>query len=235
MDKFIQVPLQLPDPSGAALGTYKQSLLQAESRKDLAAIYSRAFSGLDVKDNDQTAKDKLHSFAAENKLNDNEKDELIKEFSTRTKINDRFSTFESNSAAVCDYLISKLPPFLSNPRDLKRCINATKFSYFFSDAPVTRDGLQLLACRVILSIRWPAVIRFLRQLAKDPGEGRTDAGSLNKKIEEFKFAASHAGDFADWKIKLSSSWSAPPGTNWIEDRQLYLFLSGGAAVAASAT
>lgn len=219
MDKFVQVPFALPEPTPEALKGFKESLAEGDTRKDLSVIFSRAISEFPPSISEQERLMRLRLFASGNKLSDSETADLEKEFRQRRDTDQRFDHFQSTTASMCQFLEHSLPAFMKNPRDLKRFLNAAKFSYFVGKSP----SVPILMSNVVLATKWPQVTRFLRD-STISNLVDTAGANVESRMDKLRQTAVEAQTFAQWNALLRQTCKIPPEAKWPDDADLYLFL-----------
>lgn len=218
MDKFIQLPFLLPEPEPTTLVLYKDSLLAIDTGKDLPAIFARGIAGVTSLPR-EAARSGLEKFAETEKLTALEKKYLLLEYEARLAVDTQLSAFENQSKVICDDLAGKLPPFLNNPRDLKRSVNSARFLFVFE--PLERAlRSSIFIAQVVLGTKWPEVHRFLQKREIETRSPFADL--LNDAIS----SAGQSSTVEGWGAVLSSKWGIQERPQWAFDPQLYIFLKG---------
>jgi len=224
MDKFVQLPFIMPPPTPSEMANYAQSLLATKEMKGKLTMQARRKVATSVEE-DQTGKS-IEAIVEEIEqalhLDPAQKSELANDAATIAKMNKDIKEFTDNDNGIVQIIKSGIKSFSRNPREAKRYVNSFRFYYFLRSALLARraqaPSVEQLSRWIVLSLRWPAIVRWLRttesNLEKPKTNGLTE---LSKLVEESKDRASWAEGAADL-IGLDEKNIA-----WVSDEQLFEF------------
>ena len=133
-----------------------------------------------------------------------------------TEVDQRVKEFDEDQGLV-EEILTMLPEFLSNPRDLKRWLNVFRYHYFVESGPKQQIDLRLLAIQVGLELQWPDALRSVERLRTGEGAGKSG-------LAVFVASAESTETIAQWQEALGRDWGVPVSFTWTQDRRLYGFL-----------
>lgn len=237
MDKFVQLPFMIPPAVPTDLTRYTAALFALEQRRDpqVEALARQAAERI----TDRSAASRVvRQLQQEHQLSETQVGRLqdrVEAQVVQREIDAGIARYTDDNPEVRGAIAAATTYFCGNPRDLKRFINAFRFHYFLwlarrsqtQDAPT----LDQLLRWVVLSMKWPEVVRWLRrsggsewQIAAD-GDGSNGAGQVApsrlRLIEEISGAAKN---LADWqKLAQERLRLEPRSAPWLCDDDLLEF------------
>jgi hypothetical protein len=223
LDKFVQMPLVLPSPSGSIRTGYVSKLL--------ALGVSKTVTGAEALASPHYIKSQDGDFgSAVGKVLDAAMPSLpkvidpaviassIAENKVRrewyAEVDQRVREFDEDTGLV-EEILEMLPDFLSNPRDLKRWLNVFRYHYFVQSGPKRQIDLKLLAVKVGLELQWPDALRCIERTRATDG-----ASTLAALVE----SAVGSPNVDGWQETLRRDWGVPETYGWTKDLRLYSFL-----------
>jgi hypothetical protein len=229
LDKFIQMPLVLPSPSGTIRAQYVSKLLASGVDKTIpkehppiappVVAYSPGFPGYDLPENARE-KSKAEMFDAaplpEPALASAVAPYLVDPNAWYAEVDQRVKEFDQDTGLI-EEILTMLPEFLSNPRDLKRWLNVFRYHYFVESGPKHQIDLKLLAVKVGLELQWPDALRSIDRL-------RTGEDSGKSRLAVFIASATTTETISEWQQALGHEWGVPAAATWTTDQRLYEFL-----------
>ena len=228
LDKFVQMPLVLPSPSGSIRTQYVSRLLAVGVDKTippeylpaapLVMPYSPGFPGYDAPKDTSKKADATRAAVAplDPALATSMAPYLIDPTAWYTEVDQRVKEFDEDQGLV-EEILTMLPEFLSNPRDLKRWLNVFRYHYFVESGPKQQIDLRLLAIQVGLELQWPDALRSVERLRTGEGAGKSG-------LAVFVASAESTETIAQWQEALGRDWGVPVSFTWTQDRRLYGFL-----------
>lgn len=227
MDKFVQLPFIMPPPTPTEMANYAQSLLATKERKGKLTLKARQQVAASVEE-DQTGKSIEAIVEDVNqalRLDPVQKLELTKDAATIAKMNTDIKEFTDDEKGIAKIISDGIKNFSRNPRDAKRFVNSFRFYYFLRSALLARQAqapsVEQLSRWILLSLRWPAIVRWLRSTESDSDNLKTNGLiKLVELFEESKDDGSWAKGAADL-IGLDEK-----DREWVSDEQLFAFFKG---------
>ena len=225
MDKFVQLPFIMPPPTPSEMANYAQSLLATKEMKGKLTLQARQKVATSVEE-DQTGKSIEAIVEEVNQalhLDPAQKSELTNDAATIAKMNRDIKEFTDDDNGIVQIIKNGIKSFSRNPREAKRFVNSFRFYYFLRSALLARraqaPSVEQLSRWIVLSLRWPAIVRWLRTTESNPERSKTNGlTELSKLVEESKDRASWAEGAADL-IGLDEKDRA-----WVSDEQLFELL-----------
>jgi len=130
--------------------------------------------------------------------------------------------FSDRDDGIRNLILTGGRQFSNNPREMKRFVNVFRFFYFLRAAREARKepvpSLQQMSRWIVLSLRWPELVRWLRRgnLAK--------GSSSDPVLGAFERLASESSDLAAWLNGADSSFGLRAGeVPWLSDGNLFEF------------
>jgi KAP family P-loop domain len=220
MDKFVQLPFVIPTPERKDLNVYIETLLVNKEQ-----------SWPRDKNNKSTAKQEISKQSEppiETNLQIQEKQEK--------SIDDNIERFSDQNDEVRGQISRAAHEFSStNPREIKRFLNAFRFYYFLRAARISRDlsvpSIEQLTDWIILSLKWPQVARWA-QSSPVWLDGREMASNtrlssqtyLRLMLLEDIGEKCYKDNEKNWKTEIDSVAELKPYSNiWTSDRGLENF------------
>lgn len=227
MDKFVQLPFIMPPPTPIEMLNYAQSLLATKEKKGKLTLEARQQVATSVEEG-QTGKSIEAIVEDVNqalRLDTAQNIELTKDAKTIAKMNIDINEFTDDGKGIAKIIEDGIKSFSRNPRDVKRFVNSFRFYYFLRSALLARQAkgpsVEQLSRWILLSLRWPAIVRWLRSTESDSESLKTNGLiKLVKLFEESKDEASWAKGAADL-IGLDEK-----DREWVSDEQLFAFFKG---------
>lgn len=250
MDKFVQLPFLIPPSLKQYTKSYIDSLfviekvttetVVKESKEKIVKIVTEKFS--------QTARphfveESTKGLRQEHNLNDEEYTLLQSEWQRyatqkQAELIDRgIQSFNDKNKEIRDLIDSSVDYFVSNPRELKRFVNAFRFNYFLWWAQHSQGldvaSLELLLRWTVLSMKWPEVVRWLRRgggsdwESKEITDNDTKSRLTFELVNRLKFLEKHSDtdtNFSAWQKKVSEVCQLNlEKTSWLNDDDLFQF------------
>jgi len=230
MDKFVQLPVILPRPDQSDLDTYVNALVaqQIDNQKISTAIKQVKFK----KKEDKIPSEDVQSLIKKNKLSGAEISVFVKKLQEleSLKLMDK-KLKEIESTPILSNVIKETASFFSdNPRELKRYINLLRFQYFICTARESRNQpvppLETLARWIILSLKWPDMIRWLQSggESSDP-HGKLD-NTTKQRLLRLEQIARVNDNFSRWKSGIEDYLRVEKDSiRWANDYNLWQFFA----------
>jgi len=224
MDKFVQLPFIMPPPTPTEMVNYAQSLLATKEKKGKLSLAARQQVATSVEE-DQTGKSVEAIVEDVNqtlRLDPAQKLELAKDAATIAKMNTDIKEFTDEEKGMAKVIEDGIKNFSRNPRDVKRFVNSFRFYYFLRSALQARQAeapsVDQLSRWILLSLRWPAIVRWLRSTELDSENPKANGlAELVKLVEESK-------DEANWEEGAAALIGLDEKDRaWMSDKQLFAF------------
>jgi len=224
MDKFVQLPFIMPPPTPSEMANYAESLLVTKEMKGKLTLQARQKVATSVEE-DQTGKS-IEAIVEEVnqalQLDPAQKSELTNDAATIAKMNKDIKEFTDNDNGIGQIIKNGIKNFSRNPREAKRFVNSFRFYYFLRSALLARraqaPSVEQLSRWIVLSLRWPTIVRWLRTTEPNPERSKTNGlAELSKLVEKSKDGATWAEGAANL-IGLDKKDRA-----WVSDEQLFDF------------
>jgi hypothetical protein len=156
MDKFVQLPVVVPIPERESIQSYVESLLASQE-----SHYNR---GAISENTARVARIK--------------------------SLDDKIDNYSDNDPKIRKLISEATSSFSNNPREMKRFMNVFRFQYFLLLARKNR-GLPVptddqLKRWIILSLKWPEVVRWLQWRALGQVNNKDDGNNKNTEHEGLK-------------------------------------------------
>lgn len=224
MDKFVQLPFVIPPAEKSELERYTEALFSVDGKyaNETIAVKGEKFEKQTTSQQSEASGTSSAQAPAETKIWE----------TTRQKIDTGVENFTDENPEIRRLICEAAATFSRNPRELKRFVNAFRFQYFLWWARRARNfdeelTLEQLQRWVVLSMKWPEVVRWLRRsggrerrIALDE-KAATTVPSRLKLLEEM---GSKTPDLNAWcQQALDTLRLASETTSWLNDDDLRQF------------
>ena len=194
MDKFVQLPFVIPPSMHNRIKKFSVSLLQeyklsttVQTTNSTKRIWQSQDEPVITQSTTQHDQEKIM----------NEMDQKIKGISN---LDAEF--LKQVSDAVCD--------FSNNPRDIKRFMNLFRFYRFVMtnfENPEDVPSFSQLRRWIILSLKWPQVVRWLYYTPSEGGYDNSNQDNVNiptaqERLKSLEEISHTSGNFIGWKKEL---------------------------------
>lgn len=224
MDKFVQLPFVVPLPGDEDLTHYMESLLSRgrvpstldmDARDQAARVVEKGQD--DPADSDRV----VQEVARKNSLSEKQVGALKKEVEILQDMSRNIKNFSDREEHIRNLIVTGGRQFSNNPRDVKRFINVFRFFYFLRAAREARKepvpSLDQMSRWIVLSLRWPEVVRWLRRSAVANGF------SSNFALREFERLGA-ANGLLPWQTGAENTLRLKVAeVSWLSDSGLYDF------------
>lgn len=211
MDKFVQLPFVIPPADWEAIDRYVNSLLAAELPPAAGAAASPAQTGgpptPGISEPPAEAWD-----------------------TQRQRIDAGVEAFTDANADIRRALRDAATQFSHNPREVKRFLNAYRFQYFLWRARPKAERLTpvLIQRWVLLSMKWPDVVRWLRRSGgreRRPGANEVQAAASRlKRLEAVAERVQLSDDMPTWQAEVEKEFRVKKEElPWLNDDDLRRF------------
>lgn len=222
MDKFVQLPFIVPPSSEEELSRYMDSLLS--ERQDSKSI--------DMELHDRAARIVEQNGATEQSSLSGEQQEALKQHIEITREMDQnIREFTDQEQSIRELISAHAKKHFANPRDLKRFVNLFRFYYFLRAARAARremiPSLDQMSRWIALSLKWPEVVRWLRQ------QGATQDDSTNLALRTLERLGSVTHQTLEgWQKGARDQLGLQVDqTPWLSDEGLMRFFQNEASLA----
>lgn len=210
MDKFVQLPFVIPPVNKDDLDRYTTTLLSI--RKDVTpdSQIDDVVKNLDgnVKTNNDVIEAIKNVPISLTDLQLTQIKEIFTAHVVQRTLDAGIASFKDENEDIRKQIIAAAAAFSHNPRELKRFINAFRFQYFLWWAQRARGigqdlSLDQLQRWVVLSMKWPEVVRWIRR--SGGREKRTSATDQNlvqpSRLKQLETMGKDATDISVWYKK----------------------------------
>lgn len=241
MDKFVQLPFVIPPPETSDLTEYVESLLEAEAvRQPIPQKVQEKIE--DVAREHEVAK---VSEAAENlklqmkdlELSASQQREAVARLERVQKlatIDAEIDRASRDTETVRTFVVQVAPDLFRNPRDLKRFLNTFRLHDFLRVARARRNlpapSRELIAKWILLSLKWPQVVRWMHRVPGDEGGGavkKNGTASLKFRLQQLEVFAGEVPNpegVEKWTQLLNAALGPEvKESKWISDPALFEF------------
>ena len=231
MDKFVQLPFIMPAPTGGEMADYARSLLLTKAQNGKLSLAARQKVIASVEENTigRSVDAIVEEVNRELQLDSVRKDELAKDVQTIAKMDADIREFTDDEQDIADVIVAGVERFSRNPRDIKRFVNSFRFYYFLRSALLTRrpeaPSVDQLSRWILLSLRWPGIVRWLRSTQSDAKDNKENGLSALAKI------SAHSMDYSVWAKSAATLMGLDAKeAAWLSDSQLYAFFRAESAL-----
>jgi hypothetical protein len=226
MDKFVQLPFVIPLPGDVELTRYVESLLSQGPQPGSLDMDARDLAARVVErgqDDPSKSERVVEEVASKKPLTGRQRGALKKEVEILQDMSRDIKNFSDRQDQIRNLIVTVGRQFSNNPRDVKRFVNVFRFFYFLRAAREARKepvpSLEQMSRWIVLSLRWPEVVRWLR---------RTSAASgfaTDSVFREFENTAGAASALEPWQSGVASTFRLKAAeVSWLSDGSLYEFL-----------
>jgi hypothetical protein len=227
MDKFVQLPFVVPPPDQAEMASYARSLLITTDRSGRVSLSAReqVASSLEKEhSSNKPVQEIVQQVQKDLKLDDTERDQLLKDAVTIKKMDENIRSFTDNEELLAERIVSSVTSYSRNPRDVKRFVNSFRFYYFLRSAREARNqaapSLAQLSRWIVLSLRWPGIIRWLR------GRGLVSEKSAVRDLALLETAAQKSSSLAAWVDAARETMRlTDKEMTWLSDEEMHSFFA----------
>jgi len=227
MDKFVQLPFIVPPPDQAQMASYAKSLLVTADRGGRVSLSAREQVANSVEKEHASHKpiqEIVQQVQKNLRLDDTERDQLLKDAVTIKKMDENIRSFTDNEEIIAQRIVSSISSYSRNPRDVKRFINSFRFYYFLRSAREARSqavpSLDQLSRWIVLSLRWPGIIRWLR------GRGLVSDESAVRDLALLETAAQKSTALSAWVDAASEAMRlTDKEKTWLSDEDMQSFFA----------
>jgi hypothetical protein len=222
MDKFVQLPFHIPPIDRETASYYTTSLLSMERQVTAGPVAIQSQSVATV-NGDEEPEVPLPLSRPEPETVRHRLDAGIREFDEE---NPELRRLIASAAVV----------FRGNPRELKRFINAFRFQYFLWWARQAQEleapSLEQLVRWTVLSMKWPAVVRWLGRGSERGAPSEKDGVAFDvsvpsapTRLKRMEDIACNNDDFRAWQTQVEAIFVgvARDTTAWLGDFTLFHF------------
>ena len=251
MDKFVQLPFDLPLPSEENLENYTRNLLgdpvAVESMKwareavwNFDTPIQKDVPSREIADRilEELADDGSGEISSEyiEQLLGPLKDGIEKQRKERAVLDEGIGRFSDGESDVQTMILQRAPQFSRNPREIKRFLNVFRFRYTLwwrrqkLDAP--NVSIDQLVRWVEFSLKWPHVLRWLQRTTLSDRDG-SDPREVGTRIAK---GLAHLEEIAERKpseraAKFRERFQTDPyRIPWINDDSLMTFFQSEAGL-----
>ncbi len=234
MDKFVQLPVLIPPAEPGDLQRYLESMLtvkasgpeaeRALAEADELAARSASLAGLN-----QAAE----QFAQQRQLSPQQAAAVRQAAEARLvrrEVDARVEAYSDDNEDIRRRILAAAPSFSHAPRELKRFINSFRFHYFLWSARQARElegGLSLdqLQRWVVLAMKWPEVVRWLRRGGGRERRRGADGKPLTpSRLARLEAIGARSADLAAWQSAAAADLRLTPAeARWLNDDDLRVF------------
>jgi len=244
MDKFVQLPFVIPPAERPDLENYARSLLseRLREREFLGAVRAAADEASPTLDDPAQIQQAAQDLALKHQLDDDQQRELGRILAQQAsyRIMDRgIASFSDQDTEIRQIVLQTAREFPHNPRELKRFFNVFRFLFFLRWAREGRGrpspSPQQLRRWIILSMKWPEVVRWLRR-SYSGREGETPPGVVvsptASRLRQLEDIGARGQNLKGWQEEITNTFQLQvEKTPWIADEDLMKFFrrEGGLA------
>jgi hypothetical protein len=224
MDKFVQLPFIIPPSTASELNGYTESLLSQDGDRTDIDIETRDLAAQVVeRGNNESApaENVVEQVAVREPLTINQRATLKKDVEVIQEMSRNISQFSDQEKSIRELIVSGARDFSTNPRDLKRFVNLFRFYYFLRAAREGRKeqvpSLEQMCRWIILSLRWPEVVRWLRHPSRQNKTSRSPLAALEN-------LGATSKDIVGWQQRAEAELGLKPAeASWLSDEGLLKF------------
>ena len=222
MDKFVQLPFIIPPSSSSELNGYLDSLFPQ----------SPTSQGIDIQVRDRAAR------AAEAPgTSSKPAEQIVKEVSTQhplapgqeailtadvgivKEMQKNIQNFSDDDSGTKQTIAAEAQKYFTNPRDVKRFVNLSRFHYFLRAAREARGdsvpSLEQMLRWLVLSLKWPEVVRWLRR-------DKTDG--IYKALTVLEELGHKCNNIDEWRTGIRDELATvAEKTSWVTDPEFLAF------------
>lgn len=237
MDKFVQLPFVIPPPTPKNLEDYTEALFSVSQKvkldtglRDLLHQLTQAATSED------TLATETERLLSERQISE-ERAELVRqqvqeivEIRKQEKLLDAgIESFNDQDEKIRAQIRKAAKSFSHNPRELKRFINAMRFNYYLLWTCVVRGygqeiTLDQLQRWVVLSMKWPEVVRWIRRSGGRESPGGVPAQADNGRLRLLEELGQKSPNLQLWQQNARSDLDLDPNNaRWLHDDDLRQF------------
>jgi len=222
MDKFVQLPFIVPPPDQAQMASYANSLLVTTDRGGRVSLSAREQVAESVEKehaSNKSIQEIVQQVQSDLQLDESEREQLLRDAVTIKKMDQNIRSFNDNEQLIAERIVSSISSYSRNPRDVKRFVNSFRFYYFLRSAREARDqavpSLDQLSRWIVLSLRWPGIIRWLR------GRGLVSDESAVRDLALLETAAQRSSSVPEWVEAAQSAMHLTDQEKaWLSDEDM---------------
>jgi len=237
MDKFVQLPFVIPPPTPKDLEGYTEALFSVSQKAKFDPDLRRLIHQL----TQSTASDEALPTEAEHLIATNqvspENAEIVRKqikdvlaIKQQEKLLDvGIASFNDQDEEIRAQIRKAATSFSHNPRELKRFINAMRFNYYLLWTCVVRGygqeiTLDQLQRWVVLSMKWPEVVRWVRRSGGREGPAGSSGQAGNGRLCMLETLGKDSSNFQDWQKNAQARLELDPNSaRWLHDEDLHQF------------
>jgi hypothetical protein len=226
MDKFVQLPIMIPPPENDDIHSYIESLLS----RDVSEYSYDATTNQPVPYKDKYSPMQPSDARPEKETPSNNGKKEAKVMSRIQKLDDSIDKYSDRDPNIRKMMSEAASSFSTNPRDLKRFMNAFRFYYFLKLARVNRklpvpSDLQLTRW-IILSLKYPDLVRWLQwrpYVVKTVTESG-DPITTNERLKKLENLGRKCTTQNEWKTGIEKELLLnADSVSWVNDEGLREF------------
>ncbi|MBN2327127.1 MAG: translation initiation factor IF-2 N-terminal domain-containing protein [Candidatus Omnitrophica bacterium] len=246
MDKFVQMPFDIPLPESENLENYTRSLLTEPvasegmrwAREVVWSFDTPVKSDIPSHDIADNILDELLGDGSEESIADFREqlhsplvEDIEKQRKERSVLDEGIGRFSDGESDVQSMILERAPQFSRNPREIKRFLNVFRFRYALwwrrQKQNLPNASLDQLVRWVEFTLKWPHVLRWLKRTTLSD----QDSGDLRKASTRIARGLQHLEKIAKEKpseraAKFRELFQTDPyRLLWINDEALMAFYS----------
>ncbi|MGC9326542.1 MAG: translation initiation factor IF-2 N-terminal domain-containing protein [Candidatus Hinthialibacter sp.] len=253
MDKFIQMPFDIPQPEPENLEHYTRSLLTDPvasegmrwAREVVWSFDTPVKSNIPSQDIADNILDELLGDGSEESIADFREqlhnplvEDIEKQRKERLVLDEGIGRFSDGESDVQNMILERAPQFSRNPREIKRFLNVFRFRYALwwrrQKQNQPNASLDQLVRWVEFSLKWPHVLRWLKRTTlsdQDSGDPRKVSTRIARGLQNLEKIAQEKP--SERAAKFRELFQTDPyRLLWINDEALMAFYSEEAKMAA---